>query len=183
MADEVTGDLSGTLTVTPEKAAPRRATRQDGALDQLTRLGQSGPPWAAGLAVVLAALVSFVLALGLNVSGMLTTYIDSNAEGNKQQLQLQSNEATMAHDSEVRIIDALDGALREQSQRIAGLTVENQDLKTTVLTLQFQVKQLATQYGIADVAVIEAPTYAPVLVATATPAPTQEPLSVVPEVP
>jgi uncharacterized protein HemX len=173
MAD---GEVKVTTTVTPDQPNKSSEARQDGALDVLTKLGQSGPPWAAGLAIVLAALVSFVLALGLNIGGMTTSYINSKADEQKQSMQLQSNQATMQHDSEVRIIDALNDAIRDQGQRIAQLTQENQELKTTVLKLQFQVKELSDKYGVKDYPIVLAPTAEP----PGVPTPTSTPLSFTP---
>lgn len=111
-------------TATPEPPAQPKQ-------DILSRVGNAAPPWANGLAVILAALVAVLSVLNVDFGELLSSKINNEAQ--QAQVELQSN---------TTIITALNEAIQAQAQQIARLSADNTDLRSQILELRFQVQAL-----------------------------------------
>lgn len=117
--------MSELSTPVPQPEQPR------GGQDILSKVGNAAPPWANGLAVILAAMVAVLSVLNVDFGELLSSKISNDAA------QVRTETASNA-----AIITSLNASIQAQAGQIAQLSTDNVELRAQILTLRYQVQAL-----------------------------------------
>lgn len=114
-----------------ELASGPESAQQPKGQDILSRVGNAAPPWANGLAVILAALVAVLSVLNVDFGELLSSKISNDAAQVRTEIE-----------STATIIGSLNASIQAQAGQIAQLSADNVDLRAQILTLKYQVQSL-----------------------------------------
>lgn len=139
--------MSELSTPAPQPEQPR------GGQDILSKVGNAAPPWANGLAVILAAMVAVLSVLNVDFGELLSSKISNDAA--QVRTETESNAA---------IITSLNASIQAQAGQIAQLSADNVELRAQILTLRYQVQALQQSCLPLTPEAVAVPTTAPPIV-------------------